>query len=117
MGLKYGDEWHLAHFWNPPMVVPGSIMGGFSGLFDSPAEPVQIVDGDAAGTTLERTPTTERLFDFASQQQVKLTPNEQGVLFVPMRAQGKYPLIWTPNDEYTGDTRQAGRRDRGRSRR
>lgn len=115
-GLKYGDEWHLAHFWNPPMVTPGSIMGGFSGLFDAPAEPVRIVDGEApaeqlrvAGDevparTLERTAATERLFDFASKQQVKLTPNEQGVLFVPTGAKGKYPLVWTPNDEYAGET-------------
>ena len=55
VGLKYGDEWHLAHFWNPPMVVPGSIMGGFSGLFDRRPEPVQIVDGDDGRPTLERT--------------------------------------------------------------
>lgn len=104
VGLKYSDEWHLAHFWNPPMITPGSIMGGFSGLFDAPAEPVAIVDGAESGSTLERTAKTEELFDFASPQQVKLTPNEQGLLFVPMSARGKYPLIWTPNDEYTGDT-------------
>ena len=28
----------------------------------------------------------------------------QTLLFVPMAAQGKYPLIWTPNKEYTGST-------------
>ena len=67
VGLKYSDEWHLAHFWNPPMMTRGSIMGGFSGLFDAPAEPVKIVDGGEAGKTLERTATTERLFDFASR--------------------------------------------------
>ncbi len=103
VGLKYGDEWHLAHFWQPPTVVPGSIMGGFSGLFDQPPDPVAVVDDAAGERTLERTPVTERLFDFASQEQIKLTPNEAGVLFVPKRAQGKYPLIWTPNDEFTGD--------------
>ncbi len=58
----------------------------------------------APDRTLERTATTERIFDFASQEQIKLTPNEQGLLFVPIGAQGKYPLIWTPNDEYTGET-------------
>ncbi len=102
-GLKYGDEWHLAHFWNPPMMTRGSIMGGFSGLFDAPAEPVKLVDGGASAMTLERSATTERLFDFASDQQVKLTPNAEGLLFVPMSARGKYPLIWMPNDEFTGD--------------
>jgi cytochrome c oxidase cbb3-type subunit 2 len=104
VGLKYGDEWHLAHFWNPPMVVPGSIMGGFAGLFDQPPEQIPIVDADGGGSTLERTATTERLFDFASQERIQLTPNAQGLLFVPDRARGKYPLIWTPNDEFTGET-------------
>lgn len=98
-GLKYGDEWHLAHFWRPPLVTPGSIMGGFSRYFDVAAESVRR-DGD----TLEQTPQTEKLFDFSSEQQVKLTPNPEGLLFVPLSAQSKYPLIWTPNDEYTGET-------------
>ena len=35
---------------------------------------------------------------------MKLTPNTDGLLFVPMQARGKFPLIWTPNKEYTGDT-------------
>ena len=104
-GLKYSDEWHLAHFWNPPMMTKGSIMGGFSGLFDAPAAPVKIVpDAASGGATLERTAKTQDLFDFSSKEQVKLTPNEQGLLFVPMSARGKYPLIWTPNKEYSGDT-------------
>src|SRR3546814_8389523 len=25
VGLKYSDEWHLAHFWDPRIVVPDSI--------------------------------------------------------------------------------------------
>jgi cytochrome c oxidase cbb3-type subunit I/II len=103
VGLKYGNEWHLAHFYNPPSVVKGSIMGGFSGLFDELAAPVKIVTAEV-GKTLEQTPETAKLFDFASKEQVKLTPNEQGVLFVPVSAKGKYPLVWTPNDEYAGDS-------------
>ncbi len=103
-GLKYSDEWHLAHFWNPPMITQGSIMGGFSGLFDRPPEAVKIVPDTPAGNTLERTAATGKLFNFDSKQQVKLTPNEQGLLFVPREAQGQRPIIWTPNQEYTGDT-------------
>jgi cytochrome c oxidase cbb3-type subunit 2 len=103
-GLKYSDEWHLAHFWNPPMMTQGSIMGGFSGLFDAPADPVAIVNDAAGARTLQQTAVTEKLFAFTSKQQVKLTPNDQGLLFVPLPAQGKYPLIWTPNKEYTGNT-------------
>jgi cytochrome c oxidase cbb3-type subunit 2 len=47
---------------------------------------------------------TERLFDFASKEQVKITPNAQGLLFVPLAAQGKYPVVFTPNNEYAGGT-------------
>ena len=102
-GLKYGDEWHLAHFWNPPMMTKGSIMGGFSGLFDAPPAPIKIVDDGSGGSTLDKTPVTQRLFDFASKQQIKLTPNEDGLLFVPVEARGKYPIVWMPNKEFSGD--------------
>jgi len=101
-GLKYGDEWHLGHFYNPPLLTQGSIMGGFSGYFDQPATAVNIVDDAANVRTLERTPATEKLFNFSSKDQVKLTPNQQGLLFVPSSAKGKFPLVWTPNEEYSG---------------
>jgi len=104
VGLKYGDEWHLAHFWNPRMLTRDSIMAPFRGLFDTPSEPIKIVDDQAGNRTLEKTATTERLFDFNSKEQIKLTPNTDGLLFVPMQAHDKVPLIWTPNKEYTGDT-------------
>ena len=104
VGLKYSDEWHLAHFWNPRMLSPDSNMAPFRGLFEMPAEPVKIVDDGAGNRSLERTPVTEKLFAFASKEQIKLTPNADGLLFVPMAARGKAPIIWTPNKEYTGDT-------------
>lgn len=104
VGLKYSDEWHLAHFWNPRMLSPDSNMAPFRGLFDTPAERVRIVDDGAGNRSLERTPVTEKLFAFESKEQIKLTPNADGLLFVPMTARGKAPIIWTPNKEYTGDT-------------
>jgi cytochrome c oxidase cbb3-type subunit I/II len=104
VGLKYGDEWHLAHFWNPRMLTPDSIMAPFRGLFDTPHEPIKLVDDEAGNRTLEKTATTQKLFDFNSKEPIKLTPNAEGLLFVPMQARDKYPLIWTPNKEYTGDT-------------
>jgi len=104
VGLKYSDEWHLAHFWDPRMVVPDSIMPRFAQLFDITRDPVRIVDDDSGNRTLERTPATEALFDFQSQDQLSLTPNAEGLLFVPQR--GKYPVILTPNDEYAGETVQ-----------
>ena len=91
VGLKYGDEWHLAHFWDPRMLTPESIMDPYRGLFDAPSEAVKVVTGADSGKTLERNAVTEKLFDFASKEQVKLTPNAEGLLFVPLAAQGKYP--------------------------
>jgi cytochrome c oxidase cbb3-type subunit 2 len=104
VGLKYGDEWHLAHFWNPRMLTPESIMDPYSGLFDAPSESLNIVKDSNLNSTLERNSMTERLFDFTSKEQVKITPNAEGLLFVPMIARGKYPVVFTPNNEYTGNT-------------
>ncbi len=104
VGLKYGNEWHLAHFWDPRQLTPDSIMAPYRGLFDAPPEPVKIIDDGAGNRTLDKTPATQRLFDFASKEQVKLTPNADGLLFVPLQAQGKVPVILTPNKEYTGGT-------------
>jgi cytochrome c oxidase cbb3-type subunit 2 len=104
VGLKYSDEWHLAHFWNPRMLSPDSIMAPFRGLFDTPAEPVKIVDDQAGNRSLEKTPVTEKLFDFASKEQIRFTPNADGLLFVPMEARSKAPIIVIPNKEYTGAT-------------
>ena len=54
--------------------------------------------------TLEKTPLTEKLFDFASKEPIRLTPNADGLLFVPMQARGKAPIILTPQEQYKGDT-------------
>lgn len=103
VGLKYGDEWHLAHFWNPRMLTPDSVMASYRGLFDTPSAPVKIVT-TGGNRTLDKDPTTERYFNFSSKEQVTLTPNPAGLLFVPMTARGKLPIILTPNKEFTGDT-------------
>jgi cytochrome c oxidase cbb3-type subunit I/II len=104
VGLKYGDEWHYAHFWNARMLTPESIMAPFEGLFDAPEQRIKIVDDGAGNKTLEATPFTRSLFNFDSKDQIKLTPNTDGLLFVPLETHGKMPLIWTPNQEYSGDT-------------
>lgn len=103
VGFKFSDEWHLAHFWNPRMLSPDSIMAPYRGLFDEPAQPVAIVDDGAGNRTLERTQVTERLFDFASQERIQLTPNADGLLFVPLEASSKVPVIVIPNEEYKGN--------------
>lgn len=104
VGLKYSDEWHLAHFWNPRMVVPDSIMPRFAALFDAPRQPVRIVQDNAGNRTIERNAVTEKFFNFTSQDKILLTPNAEGLLFVPIR--GKYPVIFTPNKEFAGDAVQ-----------
>lgn len=103
VGLKYSDAWHLAHFWNPRMLSPDSIMPRFTALFEGPYRAL-VVDDPQGGRTLQRTPETERLFDFASTRRLALTPNAEGLLFVPER--GRNPLILTPNDEYAGESVQ-----------
>jgi cytochrome c oxidase cbb3-type subunit I/II len=60
VGLKYGDEWHLAHFWNPRMLTPESVMDPYAGLFDAPSAAVKIVKDGASGNTLERNALTEK---------------------------------------------------------
>src|SRR3546814_15804906 len=102
VGLKYSDEWHLAHFWDPRMVVPDSIMPRFAKLFDQLEEPVRIVDDNQGNRTLERTPATETLFDFESQDRLALAPNAEGLLFVAERRE--YPVTLPPTDEYTDRT-------------
>lgn len=102
VGLKYSDAWHLAHFWDPRMVVPDSIMPRFAELFDGPYGPIPIVADEQGNRSLQPTPQLEGLFDFNSPQQIRLTPNSDGLVFVAER--GKYPVIFTPNDEYSGDT-------------
>jgi cytochrome c oxidase cbb3-type subunit I/II len=101
VGLKFSDEWHIAHFWDPRMVVPDSIMPSFRGLFDRVREPVAVVQDEQGRRTLARTAETERFFDFTSEDELPLTPNEDGLLYVPQR--GMYPVIHTPNDEFVGE--------------
>jgi cytochrome c oxidase cbb3-type subunit I/II len=100
VGLKYSDGWHLAHFWNPRMLSPDSIMPRFTALFDGPYAARLITDADGA-RSIERNTVTERLFDFSSKEHLALTPNAEGLLYVPVR--GRNPLIITPNDEFDGE--------------
>jgi len=104
VGLKYSDGWHLAHFWNPRMLTPDSIMPRFTYLFHQAPERVPVVTGADGVRTLEKNATSETLFDFSSKQRINLTPNTEGLVFVKER--GKYPVIFTPNEEFTGDSVQ-----------
>ena len=100
VGLKYSDAWHLAHFWDPRMLSPDSIMPRFTALFDGPYQ-ANIVTDAQGDRSVENTPETAQLFDFDSDQKILLTPNAEGLVYVPQR--GRYPVIFTPNDEFSGE--------------
>src|SRR5687767_7019341 len=106
VGLKFSDEWHLAHFWDPRVLEPDSIMPRFVGLFDAPEERVPVITDDAGNKTLAENDITRRFFDFTKKDsapdQLRITPNTEGLLFVPQR--GKYPIIFTPNNEFMGES-------------
>ena len=61
VGRKYGDDWHVAHLWNPQEVVPDSMMPRFPWLFEEPQgqdPPVLSEDGKALVAYLQRLGTT-----------------------------------------------------------
>lgn len=61
VGRKYGDDWHIAHLWNPQDVVPDSIMPRFTWLFEKPqgdAPPQLTEDGMALVAYLQRLGTS-----------------------------------------------------------
>src|SRR2546428_3286397 len=103
VGLKYADDWHYAHHWDPRLVVPGSIMPSFRWLFE--AVPIRVRKGNA-GLELEATEAVSRYFTMRKDKPVLLFPNESGLVFVPPRPNGELPIDGTPVLDVTpfGDT-------------
>src|SRR5207249_2661035 len=93
VGLKYADDWHYAHHWDPRLVVPESIMPSFTWLFEQARVPVR--KGNA-GLELERTPAVARYFTLRKDTPVRLFPNETGVVFVRPRPDGELPIDGAP---------------------
>jgi cytochrome c oxidase cbb3-type subunit 2 len=61
VGRKYGDDWHIAHLWNPQDVVADSIMPRFTWLFEEKqgnATPQPTEDGKALVAYLQRLGTS-----------------------------------------------------------
>ncbi|MGC3976696.1 MAG: cbb3-type cytochrome c oxidase subunit I [Nitrospira sp.] len=61
IGRKYGDDWHIAHLWNPQDVVADSIMPRFTWLFEpgrGEAPPQPTDDGKALVAYLQRLGTS-----------------------------------------------------------
>lgn len=57
VGRRYGDDWHVAHHWDPRSIVPDSVMPRFPWLFetaDGDAAPVLNDDGKALVAYLQK---------------------------------------------------------------
>ncbi len=93
VGLKYADDWHYAHHWDPRLVVPDSLMPSFRWLFHQVRVPVR-KEGD--GLALEITPELRRYFTLRGDRPVRLFPNAQGLTFVRPRPDGDLPIDGTP---------------------
>ena len=104
VGLKYSDEWHLAHFWNPRQLSPDSIMSPYRGLFDTPAEPVKIVDDGAGNRTLDKTPATAKAVRLRKQGADQAHAERRRAAVRSDAGARQVSDHLTPNKEYTGDT-------------
>jgi len=86
VGLKYGDDWHYAHHWDPRLAVPDSVMPSFKWLFR-----------ETTVTALEKVPELQRWFTFRPDRTLVLFPNAAGLTFVPPSAEGAWPIDATPS--------------------
>ncbi len=93
VGLKYSDDWHYSHHWNPRLTVPDSIMPSFPWLF---AQLVVRVRSGAGGPTPEVTPELRRYFTLRPNRSIVLFPDQSGLTFVPPAPDGAWPLDGTP---------------------
>jgi len=91
VGLKFSDDWHYAHHWDPRMVVPESMMPRFRWLFDEAVVPVK---GDAGLDPAA--PELRRWFTMRAERTAPLFVNEDGLAFVRPRPDGGFPVDATP---------------------
>src|SRR5262249_3088287 len=93
VGLKYSDDWHYAHHWNPRSTVPESLMPRFPWLFVEVTVPVR---REGEQTTLEITGERRRYFTLPSERPIPLFPDASGLAFVRPRADGGFPIDGVP---------------------
>lgn len=93
VGLKFGDDWHYAHHWDPRLVAPESMMPSFKWLFAQLRVPVKKAE---AGLALEPSPALQRYFTMKPDRVIPLYPNEMGLTFVSPSPDGRWPLDGTP---------------------
>jgi cytochrome c oxidase cbb3-type subunit 2 len=109
VGLKYSDDWHYAHHWDPRLVVPESMMPRFRWLFD---EAVVATDGRGQ---LTPGPVLARWFTLKPDVTVPLLVNETGLAFVRPRPDGGFPVDGTPALDFETLGGRAGAPDGTRS--
>ncbi len=93
VGLKYSDDWHYAHHWDPRLTVPDSVMPSFRWLFDQVAVAVT-PDGDTP--SLAADPRLARYFTMNAATPIRLFPNAAGLTFVRPAPDGRFPLDGHP---------------------
>jgi cytochrome c oxidase cbb3-type subunit 2 len=93
IGLKFSDDWHYAHHWDPRLLVPDSIMPSFKWLFRRTTADVRR-EGD--GARVEPTAELRRWFTFRAERRILLVPDASGLTFVPPAPDGALPLDGTP---------------------
>ncbi|HEX9818590.1 MAG TPA: cbb3-type cytochrome c oxidase subunit II [Methylomirabilota bacterium] len=91
VGLKYSDDWHYAHHWDPRSVVPESMMPRFRWLFDRAVVPV-----DGGGFAAGAAPVLSRWFTMRADRPIPLFVNEAGLAFVRPPPDGGFPVDGTP---------------------
>jgi cytochrome c oxidase cbb3-type subunit 2 len=79
VGLKYSDDWHYAHTWDPRLAVPESIMPRFRWLFDVADVPLGPGPDPSA---LADTPALRRWFTMRADRTATLFVNAAGEAFV-----------------------------------
>jgi cytochrome c oxidase cbb3-type subunit I/II len=91
VGLKFSDDWHYAHHWDPRIVVPESMMPRFRWLFDEAVVPV-----GSEGRLDATKPALRRWFTMRPDRTVSLFVDDDGLAFVRPRPDGGFPVDATP---------------------
>ncbi|HEY7520867.1 MAG TPA: cbb3-type cytochrome c oxidase subunit II [Methylomirabilota bacterium] len=92
VGLKYSDDWHYAHTWDPRITVPESIMPRFKWLFETLDVRVGALQN---GDPLPDTPALRRWFTMRADRALPLFVNGSLEAFVRPDAQG-FPVDGRP---------------------
>jgi cytochrome c oxidase cbb3-type subunit I/II len=112
VGLKYSDDWHYAHTWDPRLTVPESIMPRFRWLFDVADVPLGPGPDPSA---LADTPALRRWFTMRADRTATLFVNAAGEAFV-RPGRGGFPVDARPTLDTSltgGGIVQPRRRDGG----